>query len=106
MDTTIQTSMEQFLQYLGGGPDVELIVNTNRNPQKLGQQSWHQSQPNLHHYTTTGRCLNLVNPGDTRRQPEYYQDLNFLTELIATTLCLSLFCFLYFQLNIHLAFRM
>ena len=93
MDTTIQISTRQFLQDPCAGPNVEDIFNTNRNPQKLGQQTWHQSQPTLHYYSDTGRSLNLVNPGETGRQPETYQDLNFLTSYITTTLYLSLFCF-------------
>ena len=95
MDTTIQISTRQFFQDPCAGPNVEDIFNTNRNPQKLEQQTWHQTQRTLHYYSDTGISLNLVNPGDTGRQPVPYQGLNFLTNLITTTL--YLFCFYNFR---------
>jgi hypothetical protein len=93
MTQTTEITTEQFLEDLFGDLDADIIFNTNGKSWKDSPQPYHQAQPTLHYYSDTGRSLNLVNPGDTGRQPETYQDLNFLTELITTPLYLSLICF-------------
>ena len=47
---TTEITTEQFLEDLFGGPDVDIIFNTNGKSWKDSPQPYHQAQPTLQSY--------------------------------------------------------